>query len=43
MNRISEAHSNIRNLTSTEAKMQYIRAWEALPEHGTHYFIVRFR
>ncbi|VDN07026.1 unnamed protein product [Thelazia callipaeda] len=41
--RIAEAHSNLRNLSSTEAKLQYIRAWEALPEHGTHYFIVRFR
>ncbi|VDN20732.1 unnamed protein product [Gongylonema pulchrum] len=40
--RISEAHSNVRNLSSTEAKLQYIRAWEALPEHGTHYFIIQF-
>ncbi|CAD6187003.1 unnamed protein product [Caenorhabditis auriculariae] len=41
--RISDAHSNVRQLTATEAKMQYIRAWQALPEHGMHYFIVRFR
>uniref|UniRef100_F1KYS4 Protein unc-112 n=1 Tax=Ascaris suum TaxID=6253 RepID=F1KYS4_ASCSU len=41
--RISDAHSNVRSLSSTEAKLQYIRAWEALPEHGTHYFVVRFR
>ncbi|EJW86550.1 hypothetical protein WUBG_02538 [Wuchereria bancrofti] len=41
--RIAEAHSSVRNLSSTEAKLQYIRAWEALPEHGIHYFIVRFR
>ncbi|CAG9540940.1 unnamed protein product [Cercopithifilaria johnstoni] len=41
--RITEAHSSVRNLSSMEAKLQYIRAWEALPEHGIHYFIVRFR
>uniref|UniRef100_A0A8R1TYG1 PH domain-containing protein n=3 Tax=Onchocerca TaxID=6281 RepID=A0A8R1TYG1_ONCVO len=41
--RISEAHSSVRNLSSLEAKLQYIRAWEALPEHGIHYFVVRFR
>ncbi|KAI1719447.1 FERM central domain-containing protein [Ditylenchus destructor] len=41
--RISDAHSNVRSLTSTEAKLQYIRTWEALPEHGIHYFIVKFR
>ncbi|VDK25835.1 unnamed protein product, partial [Anisakis simplex] len=41
--RISDAHSNVKNLSCTEAKLQYIRAWEALPEHGTHYFVVRFR
>jgi kindlin 2 len=41
--RISDAHSNVKNLSSTEAKLQYIRTWEALPEHGIHYFIVKFR
>ncbi|KAI3422139.1 hypothetical protein GPALN_012672 [Globodera pallida] len=41
--RISDAHSNVKTLSSTEAKLQYIRNWEALPEHGLHYFIVKFR
>ncbi|KAF1750905.1 hypothetical protein GCK72_017456 [Caenorhabditis remanei] len=41
--RVSDAHGNVRQLTATEAKLQYIRAWQALPEHGIHYFIVRFR
>lgn len=40
--RIADAHSNVRNLSSIEAKLQYIRAWEALPEHGIHYFVVKF-
>jgi len=26
-----------------KAKLNYIRTWEALPEHGIHYFIVKFR
>lgn len=30
-------------MTCTEAKLQYIRTWESLPEHGIHYFIVKFR
>ncbi|VDD89069.1 unnamed protein product [Enterobius vermicularis] len=41
--RIADAHANVRTLSGTEAKLQYIRAWEALPEHGIHYFVVRFR
>ncbi|KAK6043101.1 FERM central domain protein [Cooperia oncophora] len=41
--RVADAHANVRQLSSTEAKLQYIRAWQALPEHGIHYFIVRFR
>jgi hypothetical protein len=41
--RISDAHSNVRSLSCREAKLQYIRNWEALPEHGLHYFIVKFR
>lgn len=41
--RIGDAHHNVKNLTSTEAKLQYIRTWEALPEHGLHYFVVRFQ
>jgi kindlin 2 len=41
--RIGDAHSNVKNLSSTEAKLHYIRTWEALPEHGQHYFIVKFQ
>uniref|UniRef100_A0AC35UG25 PH domain-containing protein n=1 Tax=Rhabditophanes sp. KR3021 TaxID=114890 RepID=A0AC35UG25_9BILA len=40
-NRISDGHGNIKNLSCTEAKLQYIRTWQALPEHGIHYFIVK--
>ncbi|CAD5226053.1 unnamed protein product [Bursaphelenchus okinawaensis] len=41
--KIADAHNNVKSLSSTEAKLQYIRTWEALPEHGLHYFIVRFQ
>ncbi|KAI6189766.1 hypothetical protein M3Y97_00044100 [Aphelenchoides bicaudatus] len=41
--RIGDAHSNVKSLSSTEAKLQYIRTWEALPEHAQHYFIVKFQ
>ncbi|CAJ0569841.1 unnamed protein product, partial [Mesorhabditis spiculigera] len=41
--KVSDTHSSIKQLTATEAKLQYIRAWQALPEHGMHYFVVRFR
>ena len=40
--RIGDAHANVKALSSTEAKLQYIRTWEALPEHGHNYFVVRF-
>ncbi|KAK6013968.1 FERM central domain protein, partial [Ostertagia ostertagi] len=29
--RVADAHANVRQLSSTEAKLQYIRAWQALP------------
>jgi kindlin 2 len=40
--RISDAHSSIKNLSNSEAKLQYIRTWESLKGHGLHYFIVKF-
>ncbi len=41
--RLLEAHGKVKGLGCSEAKLQYIRAWQALPEHGLHYFVVRFR
>ena len=40
--RIGESQGNARALTATEAKLQYIRAWEALPEHGASTFLRSF-
>uniref|UniRef100_A0A0N5A855 PH domain-containing protein n=1 Tax=Syphacia muris TaxID=451379 RepID=A0A0N5A855_9BILA len=41
--KIADAHANVRELSRTEAKLQYIQAWKSLPEHGIHYFVVKFR
>ncbi len=38
-----EAHSQLKTLSATDAKLQYVRAWQALPECGVHYFVVRMR
>uniref|UniRef100_A0A2P2I202 Unc-112-related protein-like n=1 Tax=Hirondellea gigas TaxID=1518452 RepID=A0A2P2I202_9CRUS len=40
--RILEAHSNVKELGLVEAKMQFIRAWQALPEFGLTLFLVKY-
>lgn len=40
--RILENHANVKDLSSMEAKLQYIRAWQNLPEHGLALFVVKF-
>lgn len=39
--RILEAHANVKDLSLVDAKMQYIKAWQALPEYGIAYFLVK--
>jgi kindlin 2 len=41
--RILEAHGNVHALSLTEAKLTYIRAWQALPDFGFSYFITKFK
>lgn len=41
--RILEAHANVQGMTLLEAKMNFIKAWQALPEYGITYFIVKFK
>lgn len=36
-----EAHAKIQNLSLVEAKMDFIRAWQALPDFGITYFIIK--
>ncbi|OQV24229.1 Protein unc-112 [Hypsibius exemplaris] len=40
--RVMDAHSNVRNLTATEAKLQLINACQRLPDYAKHYFVVQF-
>ncbi|XP_067682931.1 fermitin family homolog 2-like [Haliotis asinina] len=39
--RIMEAHTNVQGMTLIEAKLAYIRAWQALPEYGITYFLIK--
>ncbi|XP_013404560.1 fermitin family homolog 2 [Lingula anatina] len=41
--RIVDSHANVRDMTLTEAKLNFIKAWQALPEFGITYFLVKFR
>lgn len=41
MQRILEAHANVKDLPLVEAKMNYIKAWQSLPEHGISLFIIK--
>nr|CAH0104319.1 unnamed protein product [Daphnia galeata] len=40
--RILEAHTNVKDLSLTEAKLNYIKAWQSLPEYGVSLFVVKF-
>nr|CAH7760202.1 unnamed protein product [Callosobruchus chinensis] len=40
--RILEAHANVKDLGLVEAKMNYIKAWQLLPEYGIALFVVKF-
>lgn len=42
MQRILEAHSNVKDLPLLEAKMHYIKAWQSLPDFGVSLFVVKF-
>jgi len=41
--RILEAHANVRDMRLVEAKLNYIKAWQTLPEYGLTYFIVKLK
>ncbi|KAK6638924.1 hypothetical protein RUM43_007194 [Polyplax serrata] len=40
--RILEAHANVKDLNLMEAKMNYIKAWQSLPEFGISLFVINF-
>jgi kindlin 2 len=37
-----EAHTNVKDLNLLEAKMNFIKAWQSLPDYGVSLFVVRF-
>lgn len=39
--RILEAHHNVAQMPLVEAKLQFIQAWQSLPEFGLTYYLVR--
>jgi len=40
--KILEAHANVKDLPLVDAKLNYIKAWQSLPEYGISLFIVKF-
>ncbi|KFB36913.1 AGAP002054-PA-like protein [Anopheles sinensis] len=40
--RMLEAHANVKDLPLVEAKLSYIRAWQSLPEFGVTLFVIKF-
>ena len=38
---ILDAHSGLQTLSLIDAKLNYIKAWQALPEYGITFFVVR--
>ncbi|KAH8302568.1 hypothetical protein KR044_008277 [Drosophila immigrans] len=40
--RILEAHANVRDLPLVEAKLKYIQAWQSLPDFGVSLFVIKF-
>ncbi|XP_037936190.1 unc-112-related protein-like [Teleopsis dalmanni] len=40
--RMLEAHANVRKLSLMEAKLKYIEAWQSLPDFGVTFFVIKF-
>ncbi|XP_013115846.1 unc-112-related protein [Stomoxys calcitrans] len=40
--KILETHANVTKLTLMEAKMNYIQAWQSLPDFGVSLFVIKF-
>jgi kindlin 2 len=40
--RILEAHANVKDLSLIDAKLNYIKAWQSLPEYGVSLFVIKF-
>lgn len=42
VNRILEAHANVKDLSLMEAKLKFIQGWQSLPEYGVTLFVIKF-
>jgi len=40
--KILESHANVKDLNLMEAKMNFIKAWQSLPDYGVSLFVVKF-
>ena len=40
--KILEAHANVKDLNLIEAKMNFIKAWQSLPDYGVSLFVAKF-
>ncbi|KAH8370992.1 hypothetical protein KR093_005849 [Drosophila rubida] len=40
--RILDAHANVRQLQLMDAKLKYIQAWQSLPDFGVTLFVIKF-
>ena len=39
---ILDSHANVKDLNLLEAKMNFVKAWQSLPDFGVSLFVVRF-
>lgn len=39
--RMLEAHGNVKHLSNVDAKLNYLKAWQSLPEFGVSLFIIK--
>ena len=37
-----DSHANVKDLNLLEAKMNFVKAWQSLPDFGVSLFVVRF-
>lgn len=42
VNRILEAHANVKDLSLMESKLKFIQGWQSLPEYGVTLFVIKF-
>jgi kindlin 2 len=40
--RMLDAHANVKELSLVDAKLNYIKAWQSLPEYGVSLFVIKF-